>query len=73
MKAVFKITVDCANCAAKIENEVQKIPGVQEATVAFMTQKMTIVADDDKMDEIAEQAVKIAKKIEGDITVTRLK
>lgn len=74
MKAVFKLEgLDCANCAAKIENEVQRIPGVQEATVAFMTQKMTIVADDDKMDSIIAEATKIAKKVEGDVTVTRLK
>ena len=74
MKAVFKLEgLDCANCAAKIENEVQRIPGVQEATVAFMTQKMTIVADDDKMDSIIEEATGIAKKVEGDITIKRLK
>ena len=39
MKAVLKLEgLDCANCAAKIENEVQRIPGVEEATVTFMTQ-----------------------------------
>ena len=74
MKAVFKLEgLDCANCAAKIENDVQKIPGVQEASVAFMTQKMTIVAEEDRMDAIVEEATRIAKKVEGDVKVVRLK
>ena len=74
MKAVFKLEgLDCANCAAKIENEVKKIPGVEEASVAFMTQKMTIVADDGRMEEIATEAARIAKKVEGDVRVVRLK
>lgn len=74
MKAVFKLEgLDCANCAAKIENEVKKIPGVEEASVAFMTQKMTIVADDERMEEIATEAARIAKKVEGDVQVIRLK
>ena len=74
MKAVFKLEgLDCANCAAKIENEVKKIPGVEEASVAFMTQKMTIVADDERMEEIATEAARIANKVEGDVQVIRLK
>ena len=74
MKAVFKLEgLDCANCAAKIENEVKKIPGVEEASVAFMIQKMTIVADDERMEEIATEAARIAKKVEGDVQVIRLK
>ena len=74
MKAVFKLEgLDCANCAAKIENEVKKIPCVEEASVAFMTQKMTIVADDGRMEGIATEAARIAKKVEGDVQVVRLK
>ena len=74
MKAVFKLEgLDCANCAAKIENEVRKIPGVEDATVAFMTQKMTIVAEDERMEGIATEAARIAKKVEGDVQVVRLK
>lgn len=74
MKAVLKLEgLDCANCAAKIENEVQRIPGVKEASVTFMTQKMTIVAPDDRIEEIVEQATKLTKKLEGDVVVKRLK
>ena len=65
--------LDCANCAAKIENDVGKVPGVQEVSVSFMTQKMTLVADDDRMDAVIEEASRIAKKVEGDVKVKRLK
>lgn len=74
MKAVLKLEgLDCANCAAKIENEVQRIPGVEEATVTFMTQKMTIVAPDDKIEAIVEEVTKLTKKLEGDVVVKRIK
>lgn len=74
MKAVLKLEgLDCANCAAKIENEVQRIPGVEEATVTFMTQKMTIVAPDDKIEAIVEETTKLTKKLEGDVVVKRIK
>mgnify|MGYP001083042673 FL=1 len=74
MKAVLKLEgLDCANCAAKIENEVQRIPGVEEATVTFMTQKMAIVAPDDKIEAIVEEATKLTKKLEGDVVVKRIR
>lgn len=74
MKAVLKLEgLDCANCAAKIENEVQRIPGVEEATVTFMTQKMTIVAPDDKIEAIVDEATKLTKKLEGDVVVKRIR
>ena len=47
MKKKFKLTdLDCANCAAKMEDAIKKIDGVKEATVSFMTQKLTIEADE---------------------------
>ena len=64
MQKKFKIEVDCANCAAKIETAVKALPGVENASVSFMTQKMLLVADDDRFDEILQQAVRAAKKIE---------
>lgn len=74
MKAVLKLEgLCCANCAAKIEREVQKISGVSEANVAFMTQKMTIEAPEGEMDRIVEEATRIAKKIEGEVVVKRIK
>ena len=66
MQKKFKIEVDCANCAAKIETAVKALPGVENASVSFMTQKMLLAADDSRFDEILQQAVRTAKKIEPD-------
>ena len=53
MKKKFKLEdLDCANCAAKMEDAIKKIPGVNDAVVSFMTQKMTIDAEDERFEEI---------------------
>ena len=70
MKKTFKlIDLDFANCAAKMETAINKIDGVKSATVSFMTQKMTIEADDERFDEIVKLAVKACKKVEPDCEV----
>ena len=70
MKKTFKlIDLDCANCAAKMEAAIKKLPGVADASVSFMTQKMTIDADDARFDDIMKQAVKICKKVEPDCEI----
>ena len=70
MKKTFKlIDLDCANCAAKMEDAIKKLPGVNDASVSFLTQKMTIDAEDDKFDEIVKQAVKVCKKVEPDCEI----
>ena len=70
MKKTFKlIDLDCANCAAKMEAAIKKLDGVHDATVSFLSQKMTIDAEDDKFDEIVKQAVKVCKKVEPDCEV----
>ena len=57
MKKTFKlIDLDCANCAAKMEAAIKKLDGVNDASVSFLSQKMTIDAEDDKFDEIVKQA-----------------
>ena len=58
--------IDCANCAAKVEDAIKKIDGVNNATVSFMTQKLTLDADDARFDEILQKVVAAAKKIEPD-------
>ena len=59
MKKKFKLQdLDCANCAAKMEDAIKKIPGVNDANVSFMMQKMTIDAEDDKFDAIMEEVVR---------------
>jgi len=69
MKKKFKIEVDCANCAAKIEEAIKKVEGVEEASVGFMTQKMIISAQDDKFEEIIKEIEKVAKRIEPDFEI----
>ena len=70
MKKSFKmIDLDWANCAAKMETAIKKIDGVKNASVSFMTQKMTIEADDDRFDEIVKEAVKVCKKVEPDCEI----
>ena len=69
MQKKFKIEVDCANCAAKIETAVKALPGVKNANVSFMAQKMLLEADDDKFDAVLKDAVKAAKKVEPDFEI----
>ena len=70
MKKTFKlIDLDCANCAAKMEAAIKKLDGVTDATVSFMTQKMTIEGDDARFDDIVKEAVKVCKKVEPDCAV----
>ncbi len=70
MKKIFKLTdLDCANCARKMEDAIRKIDGVQDVTVSFMTQKLTLVADDARFNEIVKEAVKVCRKVEPDCTI----
>lgn len=72
MKKVFKMQdLDCAHCAAKMETAVNKIDGVNKATISFMTQKLTLDAQDERFDEILEEAIRACKKIEPDCTILR--
>lgn len=69
MQKKFKIEVDCANCAAKMEAAANKVPGVNKVTVSFMAQKMVVDADDEKFDEIMQNIVKACKKVEDDCEI----
>ncbi|MDO4549213.1 MAG: cation transporter [Clostridia bacterium] len=70
MKKVFKLEdLDCANCAAKMEQAINRLDGVTRATVSFMTQKLTLEADDSCFDEIISQVVKVCKKVEPDCRI----
>ncbi len=70
MKKVFKVEdLDCAHCAAKMEDAINKLPGVNKATMNFLAQKLTIDADDATFDAIMQEVVKICKKVEPDCTI----
>ena len=70
MRKTFKLEdLDCAHCAAKMEIAISKIEGVLEAKIAYMTQKLTIEADEKEFDRIVKEAQKAIKKIEPDCRI----
>lgn len=70
MRKTFKLEdLECAHCAAKMEIAIAKIEGVLEAKIAFMTQKLTIEADEKDFDRIVKEAQKAIKKIEPDCRI----
>ncbi|CDX00861.1 Cadmium-transporting ATPase signature [Desulfitobacterium hafniense] len=72
MKKTFRLEgLGCANCAAKMEKAITELDGVKNATVNFMTTKMVIEAEDEKMASIIEAAEKIVKKIEPHVVVKK--
>ncbi|MFQ9150554.1 MAG: cation transporter [Blautia sp.] len=66
----FKLQdLDCANCAAKMEEAIKKLDGVNDASVNFMMQKMTIDAEDSRFDEIMKEVVTVCAKVEPDCKI----
>jgi len=71
MKKNFKLeNLDCANCATKMETAINKIDGAQ-ATISFMSQKLTFEADEAQFDDLLDQAQKAMRKIERDCVIVR--
>lgn len=68
-KTIQLIDLDCAHCAAKIENAVKKLEGVTNVSVNFLGQKMVLEADDARFGTVLEEAKKLIHKIEPDVTV----
>ena len=67
MKKAFKLSeLDCGHCAQEIEDAVAKLDGVNKVRVNFMSQRMTLDADDARFDEILGEIRKIIKTIEPD-------
>lgn len=72
MKKVYKLEdLDCANCAAKMERAIAKIDGVESVNVNFLSQRMTLEADEARLEEIMDQVVKVCKKVEPDCKIIR--
>ena len=70
MKKKFKVeNLDCAHCAAKMEEAIKKIEGVIDANVSFMAQKLTIEAAEEDFDRIMKEAVKAVKKVDSDCSI----
>ena len=70
MKKNYKMTgVDCANCAAKMERQISKIPGVNACSLSFITQRLTIEAEPEAHDEIVKKADEIVRKIDREARI----
>lgn len=70
MKKKFKLEeLDCAHCAAKMEEAIKKIEGVNDAAVNFLAQKMTVDAEDDRFDAVMEEIKNVCARIEPDCKI----
>ncbi|MDE7365816.1 MAG: heavy-metal-associated domain-containing protein [Lachnospiraceae bacterium] len=70
MKKTYKIEVDCANCALKMEEAAKKTAGIADATVSFMTQKMNVIFEEDAdVDAVMKAVSKACKKVEPDCEI----
>ena len=72
MKKKFTLTdLDCANCAAKMEDAINRIDGVTAATVSFIQQRLTIEAEEERFEEIMDEVSRVCKRVEPDCTIER--
>ena len=70
MKKSYKIEVDCANCANKMEEAAKNTAGVKDATVSFMTQKMKVEFDEGAdVASVMQDVLKNCKKVESDCEI----
>lgn len=69
MKKSYKVEIDCANCAAKIQDAVNKIDGIDSAIVNFMTQKLIIEGDKAGDKALVKQIEKVGKKVDSDFEI----
>ncbi|HCI73979.1 MAG TPA: heavy metal transporter, partial [Lachnospiraceae bacterium] len=71
MKKKYKLDeIDCANCALKLETAIKGVEGVSGAKVNYMTQKMTLEADESVFDRVEKDVLAVCKKMEPDMDVT---
>lgn len=70
MKKKFKLEdLDCANCAAKMEAAINKLDGVEKATVSFMTRRLVVEADEARFDDIMKDVAAVCRKVEPDTKI----
>ena len=73
MKSKFKIKgLDCANCAAELERAINKIEGINNASISFMTEKLEIEYDESRKNEVLEKVKKVIKKEEPDVKLEEI-
>ncbi len=61
--------LDCANCAAKMQESIKKISGVTDCNIAFMTKKMTLEAAEEDFDRIIKEVKKAVSKVDSEVEV----
>ena len=61
--------VDCANCAAKMEEGIKKLDGVNDARVNFLTQKLVIDSDREDFDSLLKDVLKVCQKVDPDVEI----
>ena len=72
MKKSFKLDeIDCANCARELQDELSKLDGVRSVSVNFMTQKLTLEADDSEFDDVLDRVVDFTADAEPDCEIIR--
>ena len=72
MKKVFRLEgLDCAHCAAKIEERVTKLEGVKSVVINFMTTKMTLESVDENIGDIVEKVKKLINEVEPDVNMVK--
>ena len=72
MKKVFKLEgLDCAHCAAKIEEKVSKLEGVKSVVINFMTTKMTLESVDENIADVVEKVKKLINEVEPDVNMIK--
>ena len=72
MKKVFRLEgLDCAHCAAKIEEKVSKLEGVKSVVINFMTTKMTLESVDENIADVVEKVKKLINEVEPDVNMIK--
>ena len=70
MKSKFKIKgLDCANCASQLEKSIQKLDGINNVSINFITQRMNLEYAKTKKEKILENVIKIIKREEPDVVI----
>lgn len=70
MKKKFKMqNLDCAHCAEKMEAAIKKLDGVNDASVSFFAEKVMIDAEDEKFEEVLQQAIECVHKVNPDTDI----
>ena len=72
MRKSFKLeNLDCANCTAKMEAGISELPGVNKASISFMTSKLLIDADTEDFDALLDAAQQVCTSFEKDCRIVR--